>query len=77
MAVVEVKRVGDIALVTLDHPPVNALSQAVRSGLSDAAKSLGADSGVKAIVITGAGQSFSAAPTSANSASRRRRQPCA
>ena len=60
MAVVEVKRVGDIALVTLDHPPVNALSQAVRSGLSDAAKSFGADNGVKAVVITGAGRCFSA-----------------
>ncbi|MBV8765635.1 MAG: enoyl-CoA hydratase/isomerase family protein, partial [Hyphomicrobiales bacterium] len=60
MAVVEVKRMGDIALVTIDHPPVNALSQAVRSGLSDAAKALGADSAVKAVVIAGAGRCFSA-----------------
>jgi 3-hydroxyacyl-CoA dehydrogenase len=60
MAVVEVKRMGDVALVTIDHPPVNALSQAVRSGLSDAAKALGADPGIGAIVITGAGRCFSA-----------------
>ncbi|MFI5011897.1 MAG: 3-hydroxyacyl-CoA dehydrogenase NAD-binding domain-containing protein [Hyphomicrobiales bacterium] len=60
MAVVEVKRMGDVALVTIDHPPVNALSQAVRSGLEGAAKSLGADSAVRAIVITGAGRCFSA-----------------
>ena len=60
MAVVEVKRMGDVALVTIDHPPVNALSQAVRSGLSEAAKTLGADASVNAIVITGAGRCFSA-----------------
>jgi 3-hydroxyacyl-CoA dehydrogenase len=60
MAVVEVKRMGDVALVTIDHPPVNALSQAVRSGLSDVARSLAADGGIGAIVITGAGRCFSA-----------------
>ena len=60
MAVVEVKRMGDVVLVTIDHPPVNALSQAVRSGLSEAAKTLGADASVNAIVITGAGRCFSA-----------------
>src|SRR6478609_10734112 len=60
MAIVDVKRMGDVALVTIDHPPVNALSQAVRAGLADAAKSLGADTGVKAVVVTGAGRCFSA-----------------
>jgi 3-hydroxyacyl-CoA dehydrogenase len=60
MAVVEVKRVGEVALVTIDHPPVNALSQAVRTGLSEAAKSLAGDSSVKAVVITGKGRCFSA-----------------
>jgi 3-hydroxyacyl-CoA dehydrogenase len=60
MAVVEVKRVGEVALVTIDHPPVNALSQAVRTGLSEAAKSLAGDGSVKAVVITGKGRCFSA-----------------
>jgi 3-hydroxyacyl-CoA dehydrogenase len=60
MAVVDVKRMGDVALVTMDNPPVNALSQAVRAGLSDAAKALVADQAVKAVVITGAGRCFSA-----------------
>jgi 3-hydroxyacyl-CoA dehydrogenase len=60
MAVVDVKRMGDVALVTIDHPPVNALSQSVRAGLSDAAKVLGSDQAIKAVVITGAGRCFSA-----------------
>src|SRR5437899_6198526 len=60
MAVVEVKRMGEVALVTIDHPPVNALSQAVRAGLSDAAKTLGADAGIRAVVIAGTGRCFSA-----------------
>ncbi len=60
MAVVNVKRMGDVALVTIDHPPVNALSQAVRTGLQDAARTLGAESSVRAVVITGAGRCFSA-----------------
>ena len=32
-AVVSISREGPIALITIDNPPVNALSQAVRSGL--------------------------------------------
>jgi 3-hydroxyacyl-CoA dehydrogenase len=60
MADVVVKRLGDVALVTIDHPPVNALSQAVRSGLSDAAKALAREAGIRAVVITGAGRCFSA-----------------
>jgi len=60
MAVVEIKRSGDIAVVTMDHPPVNALSQAVRTGLQEAAKELGGDAAIRAVVITGAGRCFSA-----------------
>ena len=47
MAVVEIKRSGDIAVVTMDHPPVNALSQAVRTGLQEAAKELGGDAAIR------------------------------
>ena len=60
MAVVEIKRSGDIAVVTMDHPPVNALSQAVRTGLQETAKELGGDAAIRAVVITGAGRCFSA-----------------
>lgn len=49
---------GDIGVVTIDNPPVNALSQAVREGLRDAVGQLAGDDAVKAIVIVGAGRTF-------------------
>jgi 3-hydroxyacyl-CoA dehydrogenase len=52
-------RVDDgIAVITVDQPPVNALSTAVRRGLSAAVKNASADPEVKALVIVGAGRSF-------------------
>ena len=47
-----------IAIVEIDNPPVNALSQAVRQGLLDAVLKADADEAVKAIVIYGAGRTF-------------------
>jgi 3-hydroxyacyl-CoA dehydrogenase len=50
-------RDGDIGIVTIDHPPVNALSHAVRAGLLDALeRSSGDDS--RALVIHCAGRTF-------------------
>ena len=57
--VVEVAREGDVAVVTLDSPPVNALSHALRSQALDAIRTADADAGVKAIVMIGAGRGFS------------------
>ena len=51
-------RHGDIALVTLDNPPVNALSQAVRQALWEMVATLDADAGVKAVVLACAGRTF-------------------
>jgi len=47
-----------IAVVTVDNPPVNALSQAVRTGLIDAFTALARDPAVTAIVLIGAGRDF-------------------
>ena len=47
-----------IAVVTVDHPPVNALSTPVRAALLDAAQHSNADSGVDAVVIACAGRTF-------------------
>jgi 3-hydroxyacyl-CoA dehydrogenase len=49
---------GAIAVVTLNSPPVNALSQQVRAGIVDGMKAAIADSTVKAIVLYCEGKTF-------------------
>ena len=56
--VVKVERRDAVAIVTVDSPPVNALSAAVRKGIADGVKSAQADDSVKAIVIACAGRTF-------------------
>ncbi|MBV8211131.1 MAG: enoyl-CoA hydratase/isomerase family protein [Burkholderiaceae bacterium] len=51
---------ADVALITLDNPPVNALSQAARSGLLSALRAALTDTRVRAIVLRGKGRAFSA-----------------
>jgi 3-hydroxyacyl-CoA dehydrogenase len=55
---VALERRGRVALLTVDNPPVNALSQHVRQGLRDGVKQALADPGVDAIVIACAGRTF-------------------
>jgi len=47
-----------IALVTIDNPPVNATSQAVRQGILDAVRAVDADSSIEAAVLACAGRTF-------------------
>jgi 3-hydroxyacyl-CoA dehydrogenase len=49
---------GDIAIITINNPPVNALSPAVLDGLLAALEKLERDSEVKAAVVIGAGNTF-------------------
>ena len=56
--VVKLERQDDVAVVTIDSPPVNALSAAVRGGIFDCVKSAISDSQVKAIVLTCGGRTF-------------------
>lgn len=56
--VVSVDRRGSVAVVTVDNPPVNVLSQAMRQGLMDTFKALADDSQVKAVVLAAAGRTF-------------------
>ena len=51
---------GDIAVVTITHPPVNALSHAVRAGLMAALAQTEADASIAAVVLVGMGAMFSA-----------------
>ncbi|MDJ0970570.1 MAG: 3-hydroxyacyl-CoA dehydrogenase NAD-binding domain-containing protein [Kiloniellales bacterium] len=55
---VTTERRGSIAVITVDNPPVNALSQAVRQGLDEAVAAAQADGAVAALVIAGAGRTF-------------------
>ncbi|MEO1198220.1 MAG: 3-hydroxyacyl-CoA dehydrogenase NAD-binding domain-containing protein [Pseudomonadota bacterium] len=51
---------GEIAVVMIDNPPVNASSQSVRAGLKAAAERIASDSAIKAAVIACAGRTFMA-----------------
>ncbi|APE44531.1 3-hydroxyacyl-CoA dehydrogenase [Sulfitobacter alexandrii] len=55
---IEYSRQDDIAVLRIRNPPVNALSQAVRQGLSDAMDRAEAEDGVKAVLIVGEGRAF-------------------
>jgi len=57
-APVRIERDGELAVVTVDNPPVNALSQPVRVALLAAIEELDADGAVHAIVLAGAGRNF-------------------
>ena len=50
---------GEVAVITLNHPPVNGLGLATRQALTDALAKAHVDANIKAIVITGAGKAFS------------------
>ena len=49
---------GEVAVLTLDSPPVNALSATVRDGLAHGIAAAAADPQVKAIVLICAGRTF-------------------
>jgi 3-hydroxyacyl-CoA dehydrogenase len=55
---VDLDRRGRVAVLTVNNPPVNALSRHVRQGLHDGLKQAGSDPGVQAVVITCAGRTF-------------------
>ncbi|UJX43979.1 3-hydroxyacyl-CoA dehydrogenase NAD-binding domain-containing protein [Xanthobacter sp. YC-JY1] len=48
-----ITRHGAVAVVHIDHAPVNALSRGVRQGLLDAVRGLEADASVSALVLSG------------------------
>src|SRR5687768_3849300 len=47
-----------VAIITVDNPPVNALSPGVPEGISDAVARASDDASADAIVLIGAGQTF-------------------
>ena len=50
---------GNVAVITLDNPPVNGLGMATRRAITDGLQQAQADKAIKSVVITGAGKAFS------------------
>lgn len=57
---VRLEREGDVALIVIDNPPINAGSSEVRCGLMKAVEELQSDPALRAGVIIGAGTTFMA-----------------
>lgn len=56
--VVKLERHDEVGIVTVNSPPVNALSAAVRDGILECIKAAVADPAIKGIVLTCAGRTF-------------------
>ncbi len=50
---------GDVAVITLDNPPMNGLGLSTRQGIVRALEQANSDPAVAAVVLTGAGKAFS------------------
>jgi 3-hydroxyacyl-CoA dehydrogenase len=57
-ALVQVTQQGEIAIITINNPPVNALSPGVPEGILQAIDRVEKDDGIKACVMIGAGSTF-------------------
>ncbi|MGH9739287.1 MAG: 3-hydroxyacyl-CoA dehydrogenase NAD-binding domain-containing protein [Candidatus Acidiferrales bacterium] len=55
---VRVSKDGEVAIITIDNPPVNAISPAVQEGIERAIEQINSDASVKAAVLIGAGKTF-------------------
>ncbi|MFZ7320806.1 3-hydroxyacyl-CoA dehydrogenase NAD-binding domain-containing protein [Comamonas jiangduensis] len=57
-SVVQTRLDGEVLVVSINNPPVNALGQAVRAGLLAAVEQAAADAAVQAVLIVGEGKAF-------------------
>lgn len=55
---VEYAKHGEIAVITINNPPVNALSPGVPEGIAEGIDRASSDHGIKAAVVIGAGRTF-------------------
>src|SRR5215472_10948572 len=56
--VVQLTRDRAIAIITINNPPVNALSPAVAEGIASSIEQVGKDESIAAVVLIGAGRTF-------------------
>src|SRR6202047_1111835 len=55
---VQLTKQNDIAVITINNPPVNALSPGVPEGISEALDQIAQDDTIKAAVLIGGGRTF-------------------
>jgi 3-hydroxyacyl-CoA dehydrogenase len=55
---IQLTRENDIAVITINNPPVNALSPGVPEGISEALDQIAQDDAIKAAVLIGGGRTF-------------------
>ena len=55
---VKFTRQGEVGVITIDNPPVNALSPGVPEGIAAAIDAAAADPDIRAVVVIGAGRTF-------------------
>jgi 3-hydroxyacyl-CoA dehydrogenase len=55
---IQISRDRDVAIITINNPPVNALSPAVAQGIAQAIEQVGKDDAIKAVVLIGGGRTF-------------------
>jgi 3-hydroxyacyl-CoA dehydrogenase len=55
---VQLSKENDVAVITINNPPVNALSPGVPDGISEALDRIANDESVRAIVLIGGGRTF-------------------
>ncbi len=58
MTLVTFTQDGNVGILTIDNPPVNALSPVVADGIRDSLKTAEADPSIEAIVLTAKGKTF-------------------
>jgi len=55
---VQLTRDKDVAIITINNPPVNALSPGVARGIAQAVEQVSKDDAIKAVVLIGGGRTF-------------------
>src|SRR6202521_5513470 len=55
---IQLTKQNDIAVITINNPPVNALSPGVPEGISEALDQIAQDADIKAVVLVGGGRTF-------------------
>jgi 3-hydroxyacyl-CoA dehydrogenase len=73
--VVRLEKAGDIGVIVVDYPPVNALGPGVADGIIDALNRGNADPEIRAMVLIGAGRSFIAGADIRGFGTGRKRAP--